>query len=84
MKNLDLLVASKPADDTLPPQAREIVKMIHGSHDGLTREKLVGKLNGKLKTTQSIPRILSFYLPALKSKGFVKVTPHKAEKKKAA
>jgi len=78
MNMTDQIIAGKPADEKLPPQAREIVKAVRATH-GVTLDRLATKLDGKLKTKQPVKRIISFYMPRLKKGGYLKVAHAKKQ-----
>lgn len=64
-------VALKPADDSLPKQAAVIVSVLTTQGGRATYDVLLRGLDGQLKTTQPLARVLSFYRPMLIDRGFV-------------
>jgi hypothetical protein len=66
--------ALKPADDTLVPQAAQIVAILQESGGTLSKQDLLERLKDRLPSSrQPMGRILSFYKGTLTQKGFIQV-----------
>lgn len=73
-KGTILFNALKDADDSLVPQAAEIVKIISESGGQIQKKDLVTALGTRIQSKQPAGRILSFYKGALIKGGFISVT----------
>lgn len=59
--------------DALPPQAVAILETLQKGGKKMTREKLIAALKGKVKSSQPLERIFSFYRAKLVDGGFIKI-----------
>jgi hypothetical protein len=64
-------VLLKGADGTLPKQAAAILQAIADNGGKATKDELVKLLTGKLKTTQPVVRVISFYRSTLIESGHI-------------
>lgn len=72
-KGTILFTALKDADDSLVPQAAEIVKIVREAGGTLSKKELVAALGTRIQSKQAPGRVLSFYKGALIKNGFITV-----------
>ena len=73
-KGTILFTAIKDADETLVPQAKEIVQILRESLGPVSKKDLVASLGGRIKSKQQPGRVLSFYKGELIKKGYLQVS----------